>query len=420
MKTAIVILNWNGEKYLKKFLAPILRSVQDNDAEVIVADNNSTDGSVSYIENSFEGRIRTLCLDKNYGFAEGYNKALQQIDAQYYLLLNSDVWVDSHWLDALEEWMDLHPDCAVCGPKILSYDRQDEFEYAGAAGGLIDILGYSFCRGRIMSYIEKDRGQYEMPEDTFWQSGACMMVRSSVWRELGGFDKDYFAHFEEIDFCWRAKLAHYRVCYVPRSHVYHVGGGTLPQDSPWKLKLNYRNNLLTLHKNYAKTIALRDLFELIATLVKSSDFCGINEWECCLRLYEELPAELQQELLENAAKEGINSRKRIILKRRFLDFLSACVYLVSGKTAAFKAVFQAHREFDMLKKTHAQESTESLYNYLQKSLQEDFIHKFLQLDLENGFGKKVSIKGVSSHWIIPYAYRYKEKVHDRINKEIKL
>lgn len=420
MKTAIVILNWNGEKYLKEFLAPLLRSIQTIDAEVIVADNNSTDGSVAYIENCYEGRIRTICLDKNYGFAEGYNKALQQIDAQYYLLLNSDVLVEKNWFYALEEWMEYHPDCAVCGPKIRSYARRDEFEYAGAAGGLMDYYGYSFCRGRILSYVEKDEGQYDLPEDVFWCSGACMMVRAQAWRELGGFDRDFFAHFEEIDFCWRAKLAAWRICYVPRSTVFHVGGGTLPQDSPWKLKLNYRNNLLTLSKNYAYTAALQNYFELLATLAKNSNAYGSYEWSGCFICLSELSPQMQEDLLESAAAYGVKSGKRRVIKRMLMDKLSALVYLFSGKKALYKAVIEAHKEFKTLRNKHKQPTEESVKNCLTRFQHEEQVRKILHLDIQAGFGKKVSIKGMFESWMVLYAYAYKDKAHEKIKKEIKL
>ncbi|MBO4447636.1 MAG: glycosyltransferase family 2 protein [Bacteroidales bacterium] len=250
MKTAVVILNWNTREFLSRFLPPLLESVRGLDASVIVADNASTDGSLDLLLTSFP-EVRTIVLDKNYGFTGGYNRALAQLSGEfeYYLLLNSDIETAPGWLEPLVEWMDSHPDCGVCGPKLHSWYEKDRFEYAGAAGGWLDRYGYPFCRGRIRNETEEDHGQYDTPRKVMWVSGACLMTRSSLWESLGGFDERFFAHMDEIDYCWRAQLAGFYVSTVPASTVWHVGGGTLPPESPFKLQLNFRNNLLMLRKN---------------------------------------------------------------------------------------------------------------------------------------------------------------------------
>ena len=247
-KTAIVILNWNGLGYLKKFLGTVIKHSFGNDTLICVADNGSTDGSIEWIKDNF-GEVRIVKLDKNYGFAEGYNQAIAQLDATYFLLLNSDIEVTEGWLQPLVSFMDSNQDVASCQPKILSFNQKDHFEHAGAAGCFIDKYGYPFCRGRILNKIEKDTGQYDSQINVFWSSGACMIVRADAWKKCGGFDPDFFAHMEEIDLCWRFHKAGYRVCYLPDSVIYHVGGGTLPYSSPLKTYLNFRNSLFLLYKN---------------------------------------------------------------------------------------------------------------------------------------------------------------------------
>ena len=245
-KVAVVILNWNGLNMLRQYL-PSVTSLS-HEAEVYVADNASTDDSMTFLAEQYP-QVHTMVLDRNYGFAEGYNRALQQIDAQYYVLLNSDVEVAQHWLAPLIAWMDAHDDTAACQPKILSVAERDRFEYAGAAGGFMDRLGYPFCRGRVFSTVERDEGQYDSTADVMWATGACMMVRAKDFHEAGGFDARFFAHCEEIDLCWRMRLAGRRIVCVPESRVYHVGGGTLPKKNPMKTFLNFRNNLTMLYKN---------------------------------------------------------------------------------------------------------------------------------------------------------------------------
>ena len=245
-KLAIVILNWNGASMLRQYLPGVLRYSRD-EATVYVADNASTDDSVSMLKEQFP-EVRLILLDKNWGFAEGYNKALAQVEADYFLLLNSDIEVTHHWLTPLTEFMDSHPQVAACQPKLLSIFHREQFEYAGAAGGYIDRLGYPFCRGRIFDTVEQDNGQYDQPAAIHWATGAALLVRSSIYKEVGGLDGRFFAHQEEIEMCWRIRIRGYQIYCVPDSQVYHVGGGTLPKSNPMKTYLNFRNNLTMLYK----------------------------------------------------------------------------------------------------------------------------------------------------------------------------
>ena len=247
MKVAVVILNWNGEAMLRRFLPTVVRYSCD-EAEIWVADNASGDASVQLLREHFPS-VRLIQLDKNYGFAEGYNRALAQIEAEYYVLLNSDVEVTHHWLTPLVEYMDAYPDVAACQPKLLSEANRDYFEYAGASGGFIDRYGYPFCRGRIFNTVEEDNGQYAYIIDILWATGACMLIRSADYREVHGLDGRFFAHNEEIDLCWRLRQRGRRIVCIPESEVYHVGGGTLPKSNPMKTFLNFRNNLTMLYKN---------------------------------------------------------------------------------------------------------------------------------------------------------------------------
>lgn len=248
MRTAVVILNWNGEKFLNQFLPVLLRNTQLPGVEIYVADNASTDNSLSLIEEQFP-TVKTLLLDKNYGFAGGYNKALAQINADYFVLLNSDVEVTENWLQPLLNYMNENADVAACQPKIKSFYNRDYFEHAGASGGFIDYLGFPFCRGRVVGTAEMDRGQYDTVIDVFWATGACLLIRSELYNQVGGLDDEFFAHMEEIDLCWRLKGQGFRIVCIPQSEVYHVGGGTLQVEHPHKTYLNFRNNLLMLYKN---------------------------------------------------------------------------------------------------------------------------------------------------------------------------
>ncbi len=250
-KTAIVILNWNGQQMFDTFLPSVIQYTNPGTAEIFVADNGSTDQSVEYLLKYFPS-VKIIQLERNYGFAEGYNQALKQVDADYFVLLNSDVKVTPNWLESCINLFEQDQKIAVIQPKILSYNKPGEFEYAGAAGGFIDRYGYPFCRGRILNRIEKDNGQYNQPSPIFWASGACMFIRSSTFKEAGGLDGDFWAHMEEIDLCWRLKNSGYKVVYQPESVVYHLGGGTLSYGSPRKVYLNFRNNLWMLFKNLPK------------------------------------------------------------------------------------------------------------------------------------------------------------------------
>ena len=247
-KIAIVILNWNGAKLLRQFLPSVIEFSKGDFSEVIVADNGSTDESVLILKERFP-EVKILDLKQNFGFARGYNEALKQIQADYFVILNSDVEVTPGWLESPISLMEANSSVAAVQPKILSFHQKTHFEYAGAAGGFIDQFGYPFCRGRIFNEVEADHGQYDDLTDIFWATGACMFVRATSFKESGGFDADFWAHMEEIDLCWRLKNRGYRIIYTPESKVYHVGGGTLSYDNPQKLFLNFRNNLWLLYKN---------------------------------------------------------------------------------------------------------------------------------------------------------------------------
>jgi GT2 family glycosyltransferase len=240
IKTAIVILNWNGEGFLKQFLPDVIKH-SNSFASVIVADNASSDGSIDYLK-SLGSDVRIIQLDKNYGFTGGYNKALKEVDAEYYVLLNSDVEVRAGWIQPVIDFMDEHTQVGICQPKIKSFHQPTHFEYAGASGGFIDWLGYPFCRGRLFNSLEEDKGQYNDNLEVFWATGACMFIRAKLYHELNGLDENFFAHMEEIDLCWRAQLSGQKIMVIPAAEVYHVGGGTLPKNNPRKTFYNFRNN----------------------------------------------------------------------------------------------------------------------------------------------------------------------------------
>ena len=268
-KVAVVILNYNGISFLEKFLPGVLEKTCA-DAEVWVADNNSLDGSVDFLREHFP-EVRYIENKYNGGFATGYNMALSKIDADYYVLLNSDIEVTDNWINPVIELMESDPKVAVCQPKIRSYYERNKFEYAGASGGFIDKYGYSFCRGRIFQSLEEDKGQYDDAIEVFWATGACMFVKAELYHEFGGLDGDFFAHMEEIDFCWRLKNEGYKVMVCPASEVFHVGGGTLPKKSARKTYLNFRNNFSLLYKNLPKnslffTFLVRLLLDGVAGL----------------------------------------------------------------------------------------------------------------------------------------------------------
>lgn len=245
-KVAIVLLNWNGRAYLECFLPSVIK--HSSAYSIIVADNNSTDDSVAFLKEHYPS-VHCLQLTNNEGYSKGYNTALHQVEAEYYILVNSDVEVTEQWVEPMIALMDSDPSIAACQPKVLDFNQRDSFEYAGAAGGFVDYLGYPFCRGRLFSTLEKDTLQYDDVKEIFWATGACLVVRSDAFHKVGGFDEDFFAHLEEIDLCWRLKALGYKIMYCGKSSVYHVGGGTLNKLNPRKTYLNFRNSLFMLYKN---------------------------------------------------------------------------------------------------------------------------------------------------------------------------
>jgi len=248
MKLSIVILNWNGAEMLRRFLPSVIAYSAGEGIEICVADNASTDNSVDMLRHDFPD-VRLILLEENYGFAEGYNRALAQVEATYALLLNSDVEVTPGWLVPMLAYMDAHPEVAACQPKVRSFYRKEEFEHAGACGGFIDKYGYPFCRGRMMDTVEVDAGQYDTVASIFWATGAALLIRTADYRAAGGLDARFFAHMEEIDLCWRLRSRGRSIVCIPQSVVYHVGGATLNKANPHKTYLNFRNNLLMLYKN---------------------------------------------------------------------------------------------------------------------------------------------------------------------------
>ena len=295
-KLAIVILNWNGAEMLKKYLPSVLQYSKD-EAVVYVADNASTDDSVKLLKEQFP-EVKLILLEKNWGFAEGYNKALEQVEAEYYLLLNSDIEVTPGWLTPMLSFMDSHEEVAACQPKLLSIFQRDNFEYAGACGGYLDRYGYPFCRGRVFDVVEQDHGQYDEPAKVHWATGAALLVRARIYKEVGGLDARFFAHQEEIEMCWRMRICGYQIYCLPESKVYHVGGGTLPKSNPMKTYLNFRNNLTMLYK----CLPEKDL-------------------------------------------------KPVMRLRWFLDYLAAFQTLILKRNIGdFKAIFRARRDFKLWRK----------------------------------------------------------------------
>lgn len=294
-KVSVVILNWNGVGMLQKFLPGVIKYSQGEGVEVCVADNGSTDESVVWLQ-TYCPDVRLIVLGKNYGFADGYNMALQQVEAEYVVLLNSDVEVTPHWLEPLMEYMDVHPEKAACQPKIRSERNKTLFEYAGASGGYLDKYGYPFCRGRIFDVVEEDKGQYDTVQPIFWATGAALFIRLKDYRAAGGLDGRFFAHMEEIDLCWRLRSRGRGIVCIPQSTVYHVGAATLKKENPRKTFLNFRNNLLMLYKN--------------------------------------LP---EKEL------------KRVMFIREVLDGIAALVFLLKGEKEAARAVLQARKEFKRIR-----------------------------------------------------------------------
>ena len=290
IKTSVVILNWNGVELLRRFLPSVVAHTPTDVAEVVVADNGSTDESLHVLRSEFP-TVRIIAMPTNEGFAGGYNRALREVEAEYAVLLNSDVEVTAGWLEPLVAYAEANPDVAALQPKIRAYRRPELFEHAGAAGGFIDKLGYPFCRGRIFASVEKGEGQYDSIVDIFWATGACMFVRMVDYRLAGGLDERFFAHMEEIDLCWRLHRLGRRVACVPESTVFHLGGATLDADNPRKAYLNFRNNLLMLYKN--------------------------------------LPPE---------------RRAGMLFRRKLLDGVAALNFLLHGNLAGIRAIARAHRD----------------------------------------------------------------------------
>lgn len=305
-KVSVVILNWNGEKLLAQFLPSVIKYTDIENVEIVVADNCSTDNSIRFISENFPA-IRIITLPENYGYAKGYNEALKQVNAEYVILLNSDVEVTEGWLSQIIQYMDTNPDVVAVQPKILSYRYKEDFEYAGASGGFIDKYGYPFCRGRIFNVVEKDINQYTNVIDVFWASGACLAIRLKDFFDAGGFDEFFFAHMEEIDLCWRLNARGKRLVCLPHSVVYHVGAATLSVESPHKTFLNFRNNLLMLYKNLPE----KDL-------------------------------------------------KKTLRIRHYLDILAIVQFYISGKKENAKAVRKAYKEFSEAKKDYISVRKENL------------------------------------------------------------
>ena len=323
MKISVVILNWNGVGMLQRFLPRVQEYSKGEGVEICVADNGSSDESVAWLETRCTD-VRLIKFDKNHGFADGYNKALEQVEAEYAVLLNSDVEVTPHWLEPLAEYMDAHPDVAACQPKIRSERNKEYFEYAGAAGGYLDKYGYPFCRGRIFEVVEKDLGQYDTVQPIFWATGAALFIRLKDYREAGGLDGRFFAHMEEIDLCWRLRSRGRRIVCIPQSVVYHVGAATLKKENPRKTFLNFRNNLLMLYKNLPE----KDL-------------------------------------------------KHVMFVRGVLDRVAALVFLLKGEKAAAKAVLQARKEFKRIRPDFDSSRKENLEKAVADAIPEKVAYSIL-------------------------------------------
>ncbi len=320
MKIAVVILNWNGRKFLEKFLPSVL-SYNSSLAEIIVADNASTDDSISFLKTTYP-HINIIQNVDNGGFAKGYNDALKLVNAEYYVLLNSDVEVTPGWIDSVIQLMDTDKNIAACQPKIKAFDNKAFFEYAGAAGGFIDKYGYPFCRGRILDTLEEDKNQYNDVREVFWATGACLFVRAELFHKVNGFDEDFFAHMEEIDLCWRLKNLGYKILYCPESTVYHVGGGTLNKTSPKKTYLNFRNNLMLLFKNHPPQYFFLKLFwRMILDGVAGMKFLLSGQ-------FPHFAAVLKAHV-NFYMNIGKTIRKRKALKKSITSYTTSAVYLHS-------------------------------------------------------------------------------------------
>lgn len=343
--------------------------------------------------------------------------ALKKLQADCFLLLNSDIRVEPGWFEPLQEWMELHPDCGICGPKLHKEGEDtDSFEYAGAAGGYIDRLGYPFCRGRVMGRTEKDAGQYDTPADVFWVSGAALMVRSELFFSLGGFWDKFYAHMEEIDLCWRTRSAGWKVSVVPRSVVYHIGGASLPASNPRKSFLNFRNNLLMMERNLPFTIALNMTFNVLARGVdpnEGADFIGL-----CTDVFNAYEAVQQDQILRVFADYGLQKTRGIIRRRMFLDNLSAVVYLLQGKPRFARAVWQAHAEYRKMRGGVSAGKLPLALAQVAKGDRLDIARLLLKeapcpgCYLEDSFG----IAGIWDKWSVLQSFIKKDAIFAEINK----
>ncbi|MFY9152984.1 MAG: glycosyltransferase family 2 protein [Prolixibacteraceae bacterium] len=317
IKIAIVILNWNGAELLRQFLPSVIQFSTFDFTEIIVADNGSTDESLSVLQNNFP-EVKILDLKQNFGFARGYNEALSQIDAEYFVILNSDVEVTEGWLNTPVSLMDANKNIAAVQPKILSFHHKTHFEYAGAAGGFIDRYGYPFCRGRIFNRVESDQGQYDNTVEIFWATGACMFVRAEYFLQTEGFDADFWAHMEEIDLCWRLKNKGFRIVFTPKSKVFHLGGGSLSYDNPHKLFLNFRNNLWLLYKNLpasklAPVIFMRMVLDGIAAIKLLAEF-NLNGIRSVLKAHWQFWISIPQLHVKRKQIQKIKTKRQIAEK----------------------------------------------------------------------------------------------------------
>lgn len=325
-RLGVIILNWNGLELLKQFIPAASHYTISDLSDLIVADNGSTDGSVTWLEENHP-EVKIIQLDRNYGFAEGYNRAIAMVDYPYVTLLNSDVEVTDGWWVPLLDFLESHKDAGAVQPKILSWHDRSSFEYAGAAGGYIDNLGYPYCRGRLFDKIEKDEGQYDgKPAEITWASGACLMLPRELYLKAGGLDADFFAHMEEIDLCIRIRFMGYRVCCVTDSKVYHVGGASLNSNNPKKTYLNFRNNLLLLHKNMPR-------------------------------------------------REG----RKMLFKRRAADSLAFAMYCLKFDFANARAVLRAHRDFRKMRKKYTEMPSENLYPTLPGSNRSALATRYIKM-----------------------------------------
>lgn len=341
MKVAVVILNWNGRGFLEKFLPSVMK-YNPSYSEVVVADNASTDDSLAFLRLNYP-TVRIIQNQENGGFAKGYNDALKQVNADYYVLLNSDVEVTDKWIDPVITIMDADATIAACQPKIKNYNQKSYFEYAGAAGGFIDKFGYPFCRGRILDHIEEDKGQYDDDIEVFWATGACLFIRAEYFHQVNGFDEDFFAHMEEIDLCWRLKNVGFKIMFCSKSTVYHVGGGTLNKINPQKTFLNFRNNLTLLYKNHASQyFIIKILIRMVLDGIAGVKFLLSGEWGHFMAVVK-AHANFYSTF-------GKTLKKRRVLQRMVVKYATSAIYkqsIIADYFIRGKKTFKEINEKDM-------------------------------------------------------------------------